>query len=63
MEINTQADYERALAMMDQLIDDYEANKSLIDTLSLSIERWENQADEFAEFNAAVAKMKKETSR
>lgn len=54
-EINTQNDYEHALALMDELIDDYEANKPLIELLSIRIEHWENQADEFAEFNQAVA--------
>lgn len=54
-EINTQDDYEHALALMDELIDDYEANKPLIELLSIRIELWESQADEFAEFNQAVA--------
>jgi HTH-type transcriptional regulator/antitoxin HigA len=55
--IETQDDYEQALALMDDLIDDYDANNFLIEMLSLSIERWEEQADEFAEFNAAIAEL------
>lgn len=55
--IETQDDYEQALALMDDLVDDYDSNKFLIEMLSLSIERWEGQADEFAEFNAAIAEM------
>ncbi|MCU7978057.1 transcriptional regulator [Shewanella sp. SW36] len=55
--IETQDDYEQALALMDVLIDDYDANKFLIEILSLSIDRWEVQADEFAKFNSAIAGM------
>lgn len=54
-EIHCQADYEQALALMDALVDDYDANRQLIELLSIAIERWEAQAPEFAEFNQAVA--------
>lgn len=54
-QINSQEDYDRALALMDELVDDYDTNKVLIELLSTSIERWEDRADEFAEFNKAVA--------
>lgn len=53
--IETPDDYERALELMDQLVDDYEANKPLVEILAVSIERWEDHAGEFADFNAAVA--------
>ncbi len=53
--IETQDDYERALELMDQLVDDYNANRLLIEVLAVSIERWEDQAAEFSDFNAAVA--------
>jgi HTH-type transcriptional regulator/antitoxin HigA len=53
--IEIQNDYERALEMMDQLVADYEANKPLIEILAVSIERWEDQATEFSDFNTAVA--------
>ena len=33
----------------------YDANRALIEQLSLAIELWEEQAEEFAEFNRAVA--------
>ena len=55
--INDQSDYEKALAMMDQLMDDYDSNRPLIDVLSVSIERWEASADEFAGFNRQVEAM------
>ena len=53
--INNQDDYERALELMDELVDDYDANKQLVELLATSIEHWEDKADEFAEFNKAVA--------
>ncbi|WP_413488134.1 helix-turn-helix domain-containing protein [Shewanella baltica] len=55
--IETQDDYEQALALMDNLIDDYDPNKFLNEILSFSIERWEERAAEFAEFNLAIAEM------
>lgn len=53
--IETQDDYGRALELMDQLVDDYDANKPRIEILSVTIERWEDRAAEFSDFNAAVA--------
>src|SRR3990167_6917580 len=43
--IHNQDDYEQALALMD----------NLIEILSVSIERWEDSADEFSNFNARIA--------
>ncbi|WP_323875456.1 hypothetical protein [Aeromonas veronii] len=54
-QISCQEDYEQALALMDALVDDYDANQQLIEQLSLAIDLWEEQAPEFAEFNGAVA--------
>ncbi|MBS8240887.1 transcriptional regulator [Marinobacter lipolyticus] len=53
--IETPDDYEQALELMGQLVDDYDANKPLIEILSVSIERWEDHAEEFSDFNATVA--------
>ena len=50
--IVTDADYQSALELMDDLIEDYELHRSLIVVLSESIERWEDTADEFTQFNA-----------
>ncbi|WP_445399523.1 helix-turn-helix domain-containing protein [Zobellella sp. An-6] len=55
--IEKQQDHEQTLALMDEMVDDYDANKALIDILSLSIEHWEEHADEFADFTAALAEM------
>lgn len=54
-QINNEDEYERALALLDELIEDYDTNKQLIELLSISIGHWENQAVEFVEFNQAVA--------
>jgi HTH-type transcriptional regulator/antitoxin HigA len=56
--IANDSDYAQALALMDDLIGDYEANRPLILILTDAIERWENQATEFAEFNAQIAGLK-----
>lgn len=40
---------------MDELVDDYDTNKQLIELLATSIERWEDGADEFADFNKTLA--------
>lgn len=53
--INNQDDYERALRLMDELINDYDTNNQLIELLATSIERWEDVADEFTDFNKVVA--------
>jgi HTH-type transcriptional regulator/antitoxin HigA len=55
--IAQQSDYAKALALLDDLIDDYEANRLLIEVLGRSIQVWEDEADEFAEFNARIAKL------
>lgn len=57
--IDSQDDYEHAMALMDELMDDYDTNKALIEILAGSIERWEDQADEFSEFNAAISETDK----
>jgi HTH-type transcriptional regulator/antitoxin HigA len=55
-EISTDDAYRKALALVEELIDeDYDGNRLLIEILSHSIERWEDRAPEFAEFNARVA--------
>ena len=51
-EIKSEEDYNRALELMDSLIDDYDNQKLLIEILSHSIEKWEETAEEFASFNA-----------
>jgi HTH-type transcriptional regulator/antitoxin HigA len=50
--IRNEDDYAQALALMDELIESYDEYRPLIEVLSSSIERWEDSADEFVEFNA-----------
>jgi len=47
-------DYDDALALMDELVEDYDANKALIEVLAVSIARWEDTAEEFSEFNNTI---------
>ena len=49
--ISNKKDYERALRLMDELIEDYDYNRSLIEILSVSIERWEESSTDFSAFN------------
>lgn len=55
--IHNQQEYEMALSLMDELIEDYDENIHLIELLSLSIERWEDQDKSFRKFNKAVQKI------
>jgi HTH-type transcriptional regulator/antitoxin HigA len=52
--IENENEYEAALEMMEELIERYDENRSLIVLLSNSIEEWEGDAKEFQEFNKAV---------
>ena len=52
--INNQDEYEQALETLDALMDDYDNNIPLIEILSASIERWEESAEEFSEFNKRI---------
>ena len=55
--INNNHEYELALALMDELIEDYDYNRPLIELLSKSIERWENESDQFHAFNLRIKKL------
>jgi HTH-type transcriptional regulator/antitoxin HigA len=50
VEIVNDEEYDQALTLMDELIDDYDNHLVLIELLSKSIERWESSSD-FADFN------------
>jgi HTH-type transcriptional regulator / antitoxin HigA len=53
--ISDEDDYAQALALMDELVESYDEYRPLIEVLSSSIERWEDSADEFVEFNTRNA--------
>ena len=52
--IKNEEEYELALSLMDELIEEYSVYKQLIELLSNSIEEWENSATEFSAFNSEV---------
>lgn len=57
-EITNEEDYERALALLDELTeaeDQSQLTEPLIDQLCASIKRYEENAPQFADFNAGVA--------
>ena len=56
-EITNEADYENALALMDDLIEDYDENRMLIILLAHSIEVWENASPEFEAFNQRLTQL------
>lgn len=60
--IDNEEDYTEALALMDDLIEDYDQNKALIEVLSLSIEKWEDQSEYFSEFNKDIKLLDNDTS-
>lgn len=39
---------------MEELVEDYDLHKPLIEVLSVSIERWEDESEEFSDFNAQI---------
>lgn len=57
--IESDADYELALEAMESLIDEDDTDHPLFDLLVQNISKWEDSADEFKEFNAAVSSMDK----
>ncbi len=52
--IRNEEEYELALSLMDELIEEYSVYKQLIELLSSSIEEWENSSAEFSDFNSEI---------
>jgi HTH-type transcriptional regulator/antitoxin HigA len=55
--IDTEADYQKALTVIDELTDGQELDaveQTLLDTLCDTVERYENNAPQFAVFNARI---------
>ena len=50
-EISNDEDHEQALALMEELLEDYDTNLVAIEALSNSIARYEEEAVSFTEFN------------
>jgi len=57
LHINNTLEHEQALTLMEQLIEEYNKYEPLIDFLCISIEKYENTADEFQEFNQRLSEM------
>lgn len=55
--IHSTEDHQEALALMDELVEDYDANLLLIDVLWSKIHAYEEEAPEFQEFNSRVESM------
>lgn len=55
--IQNTKDYKSALKLLDDLIEDYDYNRGLIELLSKSIENWENQSKSFSDFNKEIDSM------
>jgi HTH-type transcriptional regulator/antitoxin HigA len=51
LKINDEAEHSQALELMEQLIEDYDKHEPLIDMLCISIEKYEDTAEEFKGFN------------
>lgn len=54
VEISNDQEYEKALGLMDELIEDYDNQLVLIELLSRSINQWENKSKMFVEFNERI---------
>lgn len=52
--IHSETEYEQALELMDELIEDYDRYLPLIEVLSMSIEKWEDESEYFSEFNKRI---------
>lgn len=57
LHINSKSEHEQALLLMEQLIEYYYKHEPLINLLCISIEKYENTADEFQEFNQRLSEM------
>ena len=54
VEITDSDEYQQALTLMEELIYDYDNQQVLIELLTGSIKRWEDESDDFSEFNARI---------
>ena len=52
--IHNETEYKQALDLMDELIEDYDKYLPLIEVLSASIEKWEDESDRFSGFNERI---------
>ncbi len=62
VEITNESEYQQALDLMDELIEDYDEQRVLIGLLSQSIEHWEEHDPAFAEFNERIDNVESDVS-
>lgn len=55
--IKNEKDHQSALTLMEELIEDYDDNRLLIEILSYSIQRYEDEVESFQAFNDAIRDM------
>ena len=55
--IHSEEDYGAALELMDELIEEYDLYLPLIEVLSASIEKWEDESEQFSEFNKRITSL------
>lgn len=60
--INSDEEHQLALALMEELIEDYDYHRLLIEILSVSIERWEDESTSFRQFNKVIRALKPDTT-
>lgn len=52
--ITSNEQYEELISLMDELVEDYDSNQTLINLLFPVIERYEDEAERFRAFNKAI---------
>lgn len=57
LKIKNKTEHTKALALMAELIEDYDKHEPLIDMLCVSIEKYEDSAEEFADFNERLKQL------
>ena len=57
LKIKNKTEHAKALALMEELIGDYDKHEPLIDMLCVSIEKYEDLAEEFADFNERLKQL------
>lgn len=55
--IISDSEYQELLAITEELIEDYDANQTLLDLLFPVIEKYEEESERFAEFNKSISEM------
>lgn len=60
--INSDQQYDELLALMDQLVEDYDANQALIELLFPVLQEYEETAERFKAFNQRIDELAPDTA-